>query len=174
MALPKDIPTLQSTSSKNYTRPDNVFLSESLTRRVIHCEVVAPSRPPCTDHFPIATELDLSPSLCPEVRKLNFKQTEWDTYCAVLAERISLIGQNAVTTQEEMDTRAEEIRKAIQDAVDASTPELTLNIHSKRWWGKELRALAEEVAYLAPRHFRVQWDADHPIHVLFQRRRNDY
>jgi hypothetical protein len=33
MALPKDIPTLQSTSSKNYTRPDNVFVSIPLVWR---------------------------------------------------------------------------------------------------------------------------------------------
>ncbi|KAF8593135.1 hypothetical protein BDV93DRAFT_461786 [Ceratobasidium sp. AG-I] len=45
MSLPKDAPTLQSTSSKNYTRPDNVFLSRELSSRVVRCEVAPASRP---------------------------------------------------------------------------------------------------------------------------------
>ncbi|EUC66991.1 reverse transcriptase from transposon X-element protein, putative, partial [Rhizoctonia solani AG-3 Rhs1AP] len=62
MALPRDLPTLQSTSSKNFTRPDNVFLSAPLAEARISCDTAPASQPPCTDHFPIATVLNTTPT----------------------------------------------------------------------------------------------------------------
>src|SRR5882762_11237688 len=39
MALRPGINTLESTSSKNYTRPDNVWVSDSLRETIIKCDV---------------------------------------------------------------------------------------------------------------------------------------
>jgi hypothetical protein len=40
MALPKDIPTLESTATKNYTRVDNIFCSEELLEAFISCNTM--------------------------------------------------------------------------------------------------------------------------------------
>ncbi|KAF8597932.1 hypothetical protein BDV93DRAFT_452042, partial [Ceratobasidium sp. AG-I] len=109
-----------------------------------------------------------------QVTPVNFKQTDWDSFRSALADQLNVIGNTPIITQRDMDTRAEEIRQAIQHAVDTSTPQLRLDVHSKRWWSKELRALAEEVGHLAPRHYRLKWDAGNAIHAEFQRKRNDY
>ena len=51
MALPKDIPTLESMSTKNWTRPDNVFCSTGLADSVICCTMSpglrGPGHRPC-------------------------------------------------------------------------------------------------------------------------------
>ncbi|CCO31591.1 hypothetical protein RSOLAG1IB_10843 [Rhizoctonia solani AG-1 IB] len=77
MALPKDLPTLQSTLSKNYTQPDNVFASTRLAETLISCNIMPSSRPPCTNHFPITTIVNLSITEAPSVIKPNFKKANW-------------------------------------------------------------------------------------------------
>jgi endonuclease/exonuclease/phosphatase family metal-dependent hydrolase len=58
--LPLGIPTLQSTSSKNWTRPDNVFGMEHTNNTLIECTTDPSQRDPCTDHVPIITILELT------------------------------------------------------------------------------------------------------------------
>ena len=58
MALPKDIPTLESMSTKNWTRPDNVFCSTGLADSVICCMTSPGLRGPGTDHVPILMALE--------------------------------------------------------------------------------------------------------------------
>ena len=53
MALPPTIPTLEVASSKNHTRPDNVFCSEELLEMLRSCTVHPELRPANTDHFQI-------------------------------------------------------------------------------------------------------------------------
>jgi hypothetical protein len=53
MALPKDIPTLESTATKNYTRVDNIFCSEELLEAFISCNTMPEKWPNKTDHMPI-------------------------------------------------------------------------------------------------------------------------
>ncbi|EUC55854.1 reverse transcriptase from transposon X-element protein, putative, partial [Rhizoctonia solani AG-3 Rhs1AP] len=89
MALPRDIPTLQSTSSKNYTRPDNVFISSPLIDSLVSCNTIPASRPPCTDHFPIATTLDITPTEVPRIIKPNFKKTNWPLFRQVLEGKLA-------------------------------------------------------------------------------------
>jgi len=36
MVLPKDVPMLHMLTSGNYTRPDNMFISSSLTDTIVH------------------------------------------------------------------------------------------------------------------------------------------
>ncbi|KDN40295.1 hypothetical protein RSAG8_08205, partial [Rhizoctonia solani AG-8 WAC10335] len=86
MALPKDIPTLQSTSSKNYTRPDNVFVSAPLAEALVSCDTAPASRPPCTDHFPIASVFDITPTEAPCISKPNFKKTDWPVFRQALKD----------------------------------------------------------------------------------------
>ena len=59
MILQKGVPTLQHMHSKRYSRPDNIFCSRSMTNSVLKCSVDAETCPTKTDHFPIATLLEL-------------------------------------------------------------------------------------------------------------------
>ena len=54
MALCPGINTLESTSSKNYTHPDNIWVSDTLRQNIVKCDVLPAERPICTDHILIA------------------------------------------------------------------------------------------------------------------------
>lgn len=60
MALPPGIPTLEACKLKNETRSDNVFISGNGEDCIIHCQTYPALRPPCTDHYPVLTALDLA------------------------------------------------------------------------------------------------------------------
>ena len=77
MALRPGVNTLESTSSKNYTRPDNVWINEELLQNVIQCDVLPDQRPVCTDHLPITTVLDISPSRHNPPPRLNWRDVDW-------------------------------------------------------------------------------------------------
>jgi endonuclease/exonuclease/phosphatase family metal-dependent hydrolase len=59
MTLPKGLPTLQSTSSKNWTRPDNVFCTDHTGESFLSCTTNPALRGPATDHVPILSIIDL-------------------------------------------------------------------------------------------------------------------
>ena len=59
MALLKDIPTLESMSTKNWTFPDNIFCSANLEEKIVYCTTDPRLRGPSTDHVPILTALEL-------------------------------------------------------------------------------------------------------------------
>jgi hypothetical protein len=66
LTLPKGVPTLEQASTKNWTWPDNVFVSLPLLGAVIRCDVDPGHRPPKADHPPILTTLDLETHTAPK------------------------------------------------------------------------------------------------------------
>ena len=60
MALPKNIPTLESMSTKHWTRPDNVLCSVNTEAMLVSCTTNPWLRGPGTDHVPILTTLEFS------------------------------------------------------------------------------------------------------------------
>ncbi|EUC67567.1 reverse transcriptase from transposon X-element protein, putative, partial [Rhizoctonia solani AG-3 Rhs1AP] len=165
MALPRDIPTLQSTSSKNYTRPDNIFMSAPLAEFLVSCDTAPASRPPCTDHFPISTILDIATIEAPRITKPNFKKTNWPLFRQVLEGSLSkLPGLRRVGSQAEIDKRVGDLMEAIYEAVRAATPDLKLCVWSKRWWSPELGEHRKVVRSLAAHSYRTRFDRDDPVH----------
>ncbi|KAJ1299357.1 hypothetical protein OPQ81_011877 [Rhizoctonia solani] len=175
MTLPRDLPTLQSTSSKNYTRPDNVFVSPALVEFLTSCNTVPASRPPCTDHFPITTALNLTVTEAPNITKPNFKKTDWLLFRQALTDRLEqLPGPRRINSQEEIDARVADIMKAINEAVQASTPDLKLCSRSKRWWTPELGAHRSLSRSLSARSYRARSDRSDPVHEEYRLQRNRY
>ena len=60
MLLPKNIPTLQSLVTKNWTRVDNVFATANMGELVVMCDTDPRSMGPGMDHVPMLTTLDIS------------------------------------------------------------------------------------------------------------------
>jgi len=71
MTLPKDIPTLQLSSSSNWTRPDNVFCTDHSEEVVVSCTMDPGQRGPKTNHILVRTELDLEVPIAPETNIQN-------------------------------------------------------------------------------------------------------
>jgi exonuclease III len=62
MALPKNIPTHEQSSTKNWTILDNIFASRSMMAAFTRCNVEPAQRPPLADHLPIISEIDMGVS----------------------------------------------------------------------------------------------------------------
>ena len=80
MTLPKGLPTLQAMRTKNWTRMDNVFMSEDLAELMICCDTAPGLRGPCTDHVPIHTIIDTGiPPVTLEPYR-NYRTVDWKAY----------------------------------------------------------------------------------------------
>ena len=90
-SLPKDLPTFQSTSSKNWTRPDNVFMSEHLHERLIKCKTIPGLRPVCTDHVPIITAIDTEARKTKPPIRRNYRKVDWEEFENTLETKLSTI-----------------------------------------------------------------------------------
>ena len=77
MALPKGIPTLQHMVTKKYSRPDNLFNTNGLTDLITLCKVDPTIRPPCTDHFPIITNIQTPQQKADNNTHFNSREIDW-------------------------------------------------------------------------------------------------
>jgi len=83
MALPKDTPTLQASSTGNHTRVDNVFCNANLNRAIVSCDTNPSRRPLKTDHYPIITIIDIAVQVSEEEVRLNFRMANWPKFIVV-------------------------------------------------------------------------------------------
>ena len=84
MALEKYIPTLKALNSGNYTKPDNVFITDTFLDRIIHCTTKLELHPPRTDHIPILTTLDIKHHKDNVTPRYNFCKVDWKEFKATL------------------------------------------------------------------------------------------
>jgi endonuclease/exonuclease/phosphatase family metal-dependent hydrolase len=75
--LPIGLPTLQSCSTGNWTRPDNIFGTEQLLDGVITCTTAPELRGPKTDHVPIHLTLALETPRTDTEPKRNWREVDW-------------------------------------------------------------------------------------------------
>jgi hypothetical protein len=175
MVLPKDIPTLQSASTKNYTCTDNVFASEHLASCLVECNTVPERRPPRTDHLPVHTSFRAAAEMARETTKRNFKEVNWVSFGKKLEINLRpLPGRARIHTQEELDMRMEKLMAAIQEAVTSTIPVAIIESHNKRWWRKGLTNLRRETRRLANTAYRHRDMPEHPVHAEHRRARNIY
>ena len=173
MALPKDCPTLQSTSTGNWTRPDNVFCTDHTLNLITLCDTKPRRRPPCTDHVPILTVIELEIPSTDYAATRNFKGVDWEEFNGKLSTLLHDIPAAAPITSEEQFHRAtsnlmDTLQKVIEEHVPLSKP----CPHAKRWWNKELTARIKEKDKLSEQSYRMRGLPDHPIHAEHRRVRN--
>jgi hypothetical protein len=78
MALRPGVNTLESSSSKNYTCPDNVWVSDKLRENVTQCDILPAERRVCMDHLPIVTTINISPTRCEPPPHYHWRDVNWD------------------------------------------------------------------------------------------------
>ena len=87
MTLPKCLPTLQSMTTKNWTRVNNMFCTDNAIDLVITCDTDPGTCGPGTDHVPIHTVLEVEVVLNPPTPFHNFRIVDWENF------RVQLGGQ---------------------------------------------------------------------------------
>ncbi|KAF8588947.1 hypothetical protein K439DRAFT_1333892 [Ramaria rubella] len=123
MSLPKHIPTLSAMSTGNFTRPNNVFTSSSISNLIISCSSLPEQHPTCTDHFPIVMILDLSIPLQDESPKHNFRLTDWPKFRDKLEPKLnSTIQTGAVADKTIFCSKLNALTNCILKTIDEVVP----------------------------------------------------
>ncbi|KAG2127090.1 hypothetical protein DEU56DRAFT_688743, partial [Suillus clintonianus] len=157
MMLPKGIPTLQSTATKNWTRPDNVFCTEHTEPYFITCNTNPALRGPATDHVPIISILELEIPRVDVEPVSNFKEVDWEAFNKLLeTELAKLPPVQPLVTNDEFQRAARDLTNTIQRVIIEKVPRSRPNPHSKRWWSRELTLMRREVAKLANLSYRTR------------------
>ena len=175
MTLPKGTPTLQHMRSKRYSRPDNVFCTPRISNMITRCEVDPKHRPPCTDHFPIVTEINLPQEHIIEAPSYNFREVDWEDFKENLMARLADIDPpHPLTTDLQFQKAAKDLTEAIQDTIRTRVKIRRPRPDSKRWWNSDLKELKKELNKLRVDSFRNRALTDHPVHRKVKQLSNEY
>ncbi|KAF8694005.1 hypothetical protein AX14_002201 [Amanita brunnescens Koide BX004] len=125
MALPKDIPTLRALSTRNLTRPDNVFISSSLIDALIYCNTEPDWQPVKTDHFPIITKLTMSVMANEGPDRLNYREVDWGEFRKKLKENLRDVPKHKqITSRSIFDVTLQGLNDAIARTTEAVIPKV--------------------------------------------------
>jgi hypothetical protein len=122
MALPPGIPTLEASSTGNWTRPDNVWYSNNNTDLFVSCDVSPSLRPPLADHLPIISVLNipLKRALAPPSR--NFRGTNWNDFQTNLSQRLSAHPPLRLISLAQTFSATSSLTKILQETISAIVP----------------------------------------------------
>lgn len=165
--LPKGTPTLQSSSTGNWTRPDNVFCTEAALEDVVECDASPENRGPNTDHVPILTSLEtaLTPSTSPP--SFNYREVDWKKFNSTLQTELRAIGPpTTIANEQDFQNKARGVEMALRRTLEKEVPKTKPHPHNKRWWTKELTTLRNELKTLSKASFTFRAIRDHPCHSL--------
>ena len=132
-------------------------------------------RPPVTDHFPIATYIDLPQERIAFKTSYNFRAVDWEDFQENLAIRLLEIPPpQPLTTRQQFQEAANELMEAIQDTIRCRVPENKPCPYSKRWWSNDLswqKTMMKKLSCLA---YRFRALPDHISHAELRKARNAY
>ena len=175
MALPKDIPTLCALNSWNLTRPDNVFVSNSLINSLIYCNTEPEKQPVKTDHFPIVTRIDVTVTPSNEMPRFNFRLTDWDQFRNVLTAHLQQIPRpKPITTVDLFDKALSDLTTAAMETINTVVPKVKQTPYAKRWWNGELKAMKKEVTKKGRAAYDKRFNPEHPAHEEYRVLRHKY
>jgi len=163
--LPKDMPTLQSSSTGNWTRPDNVFCMDHSEEIVVSCTTDPGQRGPKTDHIQVLTELNLEVPVAPETNIQNYRAVNWKEFEEHLNKALAqLPPPGPLVTEEDFQRTARSIDLALRDTVEEHVPKSKPCPHTRRWWTKELTDLRKRSNQLSRISHKFRALPDHTCH----------
>jgi hypothetical protein len=166
---------LEATTSKNLTRPDNVFCTDDLLESLIRCEVRMEDRPGATDHFPIVMIFDTSVHRVKDRTRYNFREVDWAEFDAKLKSKLEEQETGGRITKEgELEQRVERLTEVILQTIREEVKTTKPSPYSKQWWTTELKkekALTCKLGRLAWVH---RGEPENQIHGRYRQQRNRY
>jgi hypothetical protein len=155
MALLKDTPMLQASSTGNHTRVDNIFCSANLIQAVVSCDT-NPSRCPLkTDHYPIITTIDISVQTSEEEKCLNFRMADWPKFIEAFDERAMVISTMEITMIEDFQERLVALDKAVADTIAEHVLMAKQSPFMKHWWTVDLAAAKKATHKLSQKSYHA-------------------
>jgi hypothetical protein len=165
MILPKGIPTLQLSNSKNWTCPDNVFCTDHSSDIFTSCNTNPASRGPKTDHVPITSILELEIPLANTEPAHNFHNTNWDKFKENLQTNLNTLNPlSPILTEGVFHNTARKLTEVIQETIKQNIPMSKPSPYSKHWWTHNLTVKRQELAMLQQIAYNLRALSNHPTH----------
>ncbi|KZP25665.1 hypothetical protein FIBSPDRAFT_707242, partial [Athelia psychrophila] len=176
MALPAGIPTLEHTASKNWTRPDNVWVSETLVGNVNSCDVMPENRPECTDHLPFKLELDTAPERAEQTERWDWRAVEWKAFEEFMADEVKVLANRPIRDVEDFAKEMADLDDLLIRARDKFVPKVKISPYTRRWWSAELGEARKATAKLSRKAYdqASRGIISHPVHEEHRIMRNVY
>ncbi|KAJ3492820.1 hypothetical protein NLJ89_g11157 [Agrocybe chaxingu] len=175
MALPKGIPTLQHMVTGRYSRPDNVWCTPGLYEQIIQCDVDSYLRPPCTDHLPIVTIIDVPQERVETTPSYNFRMADWDAFRKELTQRLGEAPEPTdLLTDDDLQAAAETLTNVLQQTIKTTIKVNKPCPHTKRWWNSDLQEMKMKVNKLSRKSTRYRALPDHVVHTEYRDLSNKY
>ncbi|EGN95180.1 hypothetical protein SERLA73DRAFT_61146 [Serpula lacrymans var. lacrymans S7.3] len=167
---------LEACNTKNYTRPDYVFVSTDLINSFIKCAVVPHLRPVKTDHFPILSMIDLwCSSLSHHLYKYLQRAVNWKKSRETLQTEVNHIpAPREPENKEEFQEVYDHLTSAINRTVNACVPLTKPSLFMKHWWIKDLDKMKTNLKRLARKAHRWRDHCKDPIHKQYRYKCNTY
>ena len=130
--LPKGKPMLQSMSSGNWTRPDNIFVSDLLTQHLIRCNTLLNLQPVNSDHIPIITGLDFTHIDTEKEERQSYKKVNWEEFGKLLKNKLAAISPpEKIHSIMQANKLIDHIYRAIEEMQEDIVPKLTIKNNQK-------------------------------------------
>ena len=167
--LPRNKPTLQSSSSKNWTRPDNVFCTEHTCSTLVSCDTDPDRRGPNTNHLPILTQFDMSLAQAEQTPSRNYREVDWKAFNKTLDKALAKHAPpQLIATKEEFHLYTHHLDEALRSTVESCVPTSRPHPHQKRWWTKDLTRLSEELKHMRKLAYKFRTTPSHECHGLLK------
>ncbi|PPR08172.1 hypothetical protein CVT24_012139 [Panaeolus cyanescens] len=177
MMLPKDMATLEASSTKNRTRVDNVFCSAEIVDRMWTCTTREEERVTRTDHFPVETAIGVRYEQAKIQRHPNFRRTDWEQFRDKLTTKLNTIERPREFRRGEVAAflkAKEELERVLGETIEEVVPKTKMAPWKKRWWTRELQEKRGEVRRLAVEVKGLRDGEGAELRERYRRRRNDY
>jgi len=173
-ALLKDIPMLQSSSTCNWTCPDNTFCTEHTSDVIICCKMASERRGPKMDHVPILTILNLSTPASAKNPAWNYCSMDWDKFWSTLNDMLtSSIGPPQILeTSKEFQVAARKLDEVLHHTVETAIPRTHPHPHTKRWWTKDLTKTVDKLKELHKMAYKYRALPEHMVHTQLKEKEN--
>src|SRR6266481_6938057 len=123
MILPKNILTLQSLATKNWTRVDNVFATTNTEELVVMCDMDPRLMGPGMDHVPVLTTLEILILQREEMECRNFREVDWEKFREELELQLGSIPEPCALIDEAQFQRAvSNLTRVLQLTIEAVIP----------------------------------------------------
>jgi Endonuclease-reverse transcriptase len=175
MVLPKGELTLKHMVTNLYSQPDNIWCSTEILHSVVRCQVDAYLQPPCTDHFPIVTVLDLPQDRVEVPLTRNYRMANWESFVEGLKVNLEAVPlPKDLKTEEDIQSAARDLTTTLQKMIEEQIPTSKPCPHLKRWWNSDLQALKEKLNKLSTEALRQRAIPNHSSHELRKMAAQEY
>ncbi len=175
MALPSGTPTHKHNATKQWSRLDQVFLSDHSSNLLISCNTQPEMRGINTDHLLILTELSMEVAASELKSTYSFRDVDWEEFRKELKQQLAqATAPETIRSQRQMDTSCAALMEALQEAIRTQVPMIETMLKSKRWWTKELTQMQAHTNKLGRASYKLRNISEHRIHKEHKEAKSRY